>query len=98
MIITFDKGTKTERSIPMTFFNEQPFSGKMTCNNSIEITPETVLPDLSKFKENPNFLTIECVGKNGTVIPLVGSYSKITALNANYSDNESIYDIGMTIE
>lgn len=98
MFVIFDKDTEIERSIPMAFMNEQPMVNKMTCDIAIKVTKSSDIPDLSQFKDHPTFETIDVVSEDGITLPLMGNYSKITSLYANYSDIEKVYSIGMAVE
>lgn len=100
MIMTFDKGTETERVIMLNSINAQPFSDTLFGSYSAAIEN---MPDLSPFEafygtEFFDTLDVE-TERNGVSIPVSvpGEYNHISSLRVQYDDMTGIYSVNIAL-
>lgn len=96
MIITFDKGIDTEKSINVDHISEHVITGRLNGTRLISIGDGTDLPDLSAFSAG-EFSTIEVVNDNGVNIPISGNYTHIVDVSLNYSEIDDSCNISIVV-
>lgn len=97
MLIIFDKGLLTERSIEMDNFFEHPINNNVNLVKEITIKEGINIPDYSALSENFIFSTVTLISSNNVELPLIGKYNKVTSIGVNYFDADKRYTININL-
>jgi hypothetical protein len=97
MLVIFDKGLTSEKTIEMDNMFEYPLDNNMNLTKEIIIKEGVVIPDYAPLEENFPFTTLNVISGNGIEIPLAGQYNKVTGMSINYFDSEKRYSVNINL-
>ena len=98
MIITFDRNLETQRSLSISFFNEQILERRLMAGKEIVVSGGTVFPDISSFiGDDRSFSTVEIFEEGNSPIPIAGTYNMILNLSVNYSELTKAYNLNLSL-
>ena len=97
MQLIFDRGTQSERTLPVDTINELVSENSLRASLNIDFKDLDDIPDTSSFYANRNFSTIDAVVEDRT-IRLHGSYNYISVMNISYSQRLSQYVLSLVLE
>lgn len=97
MLVIFDKGLASEKTIEMDNMFEYPLDNNMNLTKEIYIKEGVVIPDYAPLEENFPFTTLNIVSGNGIEIPLAGKYNKVVGMSINYFDADKRYSVNINL-
>ena len=97
MLVIFDKGLMSEKTIEMDNFFEHPLNNNVNLSREIIIKEGVSIPDYSPVGENFSFTTVNIISSNGIEIPLAGTYNKVTGMSLNYFDADKRYSVNINL-
>ena len=97
MLIIFDKGLSTEKTIEMDNFFEHPINNNVNLVKEIIIKEGINIPDYSALNENFIFSTVTFISSNNVELPLIGKYNKVTSIGINYFDTDKRYSVNINL-
>jgi len=96
MVIKFDKGLSTERSLEIKSVFEHPIQNRLTASNDIVIEEGGTFPDYSEFINNPSFTTVE-INDGSISVPVQGVYNNIADFTTNYYAEGHVYNVNIVL-
>lgn len=87
MKLVFTPGSE---ELTINFFSEHKKDKRLSASYSIEVTPETVFPEIPDIDE---FDSVQCINSSGVVIPLINGeyYHKVDSIDVNYNEDGSTH-------
>lgn len=95
--ITFDKGLPTEASLDLDRISEYPVLRSLVGFRSLIISEREDYIDLTGFVGRTDFRTVEVTDSDGNRLPICNCYAVITDFATNYSAEEKIFSLSITI-
>lgn len=97
MLVIFDKGLSSEKTIEMDSMFEYPLNNTVNLNKEIIIKEGVSIPNYSPVGENFPFTSVSVISGNGIEIPLAGTYNKVTGMSLNYFDADKRYTVSINL-
>ena len=97
MLVIFDKGFASEKTIEMDNMFEYPLDNNMNLTKEIYLKEGVIIPDYAPLEENFPFTTLNIISGNGIEIPLAGKYDKVIGMSINYFDVDKRYVVNINL-
>lgn len=96
MLFIFDKGLESEKRINLDYYSEQVRNRKLISNKDYKIEKQSDFPDVSQFKEDTLFSSLE-VTDGDIEVPVIGSYNHIDTFNTSYIVSTKTYQVNIVL-